>query len=149
MAEDVAQLGATRDCRHKAKDASGGGEEGDRGEEEDDEQKGREAMTERSAIIELLERQLDDHVEKMREASKIISGLRRQVAQDNEVIASLAAEIRARETTYVAIVEEIRKLMVPLSETSDPEKIAALRRHWKDIEETLSDFLDVGEREMN
>ena len=106
-------------------------------------------MTERSAIIELLERQLDDHVEKMREASKIISGLRRQVAQDNEVIASLAAEIRARETTYVAIVEEIRKLMVPLSETSDPEKIAALRGHWKDIEETLSDFLDVGERERN
>jgi len=106
-------------------------------------------MTDRTAIIELLERQLDGHVEKMREASKIISSLRRQVAQDNEVIASLAAEIRARETTYVAIVEEIRKLMGPLSETSDPEKIAALRGHWKDIEETLSDFLEVGEREVN
>jgi len=106
-------------------------------------------MTDRTAIIELLERQLDNHTEKMREASKIISSIRRQAAQDNEVIASLAAEIRARETTYVAIVEEIRKLMGPLSETSDPEKIAALRGHWKDIEETLSDFLDVGEREMN
>ena len=106
-------------------------------------------MTDRSAIIELLERQLDTHTEKMREASKIISGLRRQLAQDNEVIASLAAEIRAREKTYLAIVEEIRKLMGPLSETSDPEKIAALRGHWQNIEETLSDFLEVGEREMN
>ena len=106
-------------------------------------------MTDRTAIIELLERQLDGHTQKMREASKIITNLRRQATQDNEVIASLAAEIRARETTYRVIVEEIRKLMAPLSETSDPEKIASLREHWRDIETTLEEFLEVGEPERN
>ncbi len=106
-------------------------------------------MTDHTAIIELLERQLDGHAEKMREASKIISQLRRQVSQDNEVIASLAAEIRARETTYLAIIEEIRRLLSVLSETSDPEKIAALRGHWKDIETTIEEFLEVGEPERN
>ena len=106
-------------------------------------------MTDHTAIIELLERQLDGNAEKMREASKIISQLRRQASQDNEVIASLAAEIRARETTYLAIIGEIRKLMSVLSETSDPEKIAALRGHWKDIETTLEEFLEVGEPERN
>ena len=106
-------------------------------------------MSDHTAIIELLERQLDGHAEKMREASKIISSLRRQASQDNEVIASLAAEIRARETTYRAIIEEIRKLMIPLSETSDPEKIAALRGHWKEIETTLEEFLEFVEPERN
>ena len=108
-----------------------------------------EAMTDHTAIIELLERQLDGHAEKMRQASKIISNLRRQASQDNEVIASLAAEIRARETTYKVIIEEIRKLMGPLSETSDPDKIASLREHWKDIETTLEEFLEFGEPERN
>jgi chromosome segregation ATPase len=106
-------------------------------------------MTDPSAIIDLLERQLDGHTQKMREASKIISNLRRQASQDNEVIASLAAQVQARETTYRAIVEEIRKIMGPLSETSDPEKIAALRGHWKEIETTLDEFLEVGEPERN
>lgn len=106
-------------------------------------------MSDHTAIIELLQRQLDGHTQKMREASKIISNLRRQAAQDNEVIASLAAQVQARETTYRAIVEEIRKLMAPLSETSDPERIAALRGHWKDIEDSLDEFLEVGEPERN
>jgi uncharacterized coiled-coil DUF342 family protein len=106
-------------------------------------------MTDHTAIIELLERQLDGHAEKMREASKVISNLRRQASKDNEVIASLAANIRARETIYRAIVEDIRKLMAPLSETSDPEKIASLREHWRDIEETLGEFLEVGDLERN
>jgi len=106
-------------------------------------------MTDHTAIIELLERQLDGHAEKMREASRIISQLRRQASQDNEVIASLAAQVQSRETTYRAIVEEIRKLMAPLSETSDPEKIASLREHWRDIKETLDEFLEVGDLERN
>ncbi len=70
-------------------------------------------MTDHTAIIELLERQLDRHVEQMRDAAKTVSELRRRLDLAEATIAAgsdAVDDLRARCDAMRAVLGEIRAL---------------------------------------
>jgi uncharacterized coiled-coil DUF342 family protein len=70
-------------------------------------------MTDHTAIIELLERQLDRHVEQMRDAAKTVSELRRRLDLAEATIAAgsdAVDELRTRCDAMRAVLGEIRAL---------------------------------------